>query len=151
MGRGMKRIIVTLGVLAAASFGFAVLTSAQQPAESTSYASQFPNDPNAACDQDAAKGRMVIAMADGVVKGVEAEDGAVLIVRRSVWDTLPLDGEKRLASSLDCSIAGPGRVISAVHVRDELAGGDLATFDSGALLNLRKQGFSRPDRRSTDN
>ena len=92
------------------------------------------------CDQGGAQARLSISARDGVIKGVEAgPDGySVLIVRRGAWDDLSIDSQKSLVASADCRSGG---VPGGVHIRDELGGDDLATFDVGAVIHLRNQGF----------
>jgi hypothetical protein len=135
--------IAWLAIAALASVATCSTVSALQPAAAVQQASQ--PDADALCDRNGAQGQLLIAMAQGIVKGYEPGSASVvMVVRRGPWDDLSMMDQKRLVSSLDCSIAGPGQIIGGVHVRDEPAGDDLATFDNIALLDLREQGFDRP-------
>jgi len=138
-----KPMITGLALAALASVATCSMVGALQPPATAGEAAAA--DPAAPCDRDGAKGRLLIATGQGLVKGYDpGSGGIVMVVRRGPWDDLSVDDQQRLASSLDCAMAGPGGIVGFVKVRDELAGEDLASFDNIALLGFREAGFDRP-------
>ena len=143
---GRKRVVMLAVLLALTLAAFVAVFGTSAPIWTRTAASSVQQaSANAtSCDRDAAQGQLLLATADGVVKDFDREpDGAVLYIRVTKWDDLSVSAQKRVLSALDCALAGPGNHLATVHVRDRLAGDDIATLDAVALYGLREQGFSK--------
>ena len=103
-----------------------------------------PDPSDGFCDQGLAKMAASILMRTGGLLGESVTpEGLVLVVQVGQWRATPLPSQQRLVAVVDCAIAGPGKDLAAVHVRQDRDGPDLLDAEAGELLEWREAGYAK--------